>query len=135
MTRSDIDPSRRDLLVFGAALPVMVAMSGFLIGRHGGPTVRAGIWLVGGALALAYAAVPAVRRPLFVAISRLTWPIGWAVSHAVLVVVFALVVTPVALMLRLLGRDPLERRADPRAATYWVTRASSPHPRRYFRQF
>jgi hypothetical protein len=57
------------------------------------------------------------------------------VSHVVLLLVFAVVVTPVALLLRLLGRDPLERRPDPRAATYWVDRKTEPDPRRYFRQF
>jgi Saxitoxin biosynthesis operon protein SxtJ len=135
MSSVDREPGRRDLVVFGLALPVAVALAGLLVGRHVGPTARVGVWAGGAAVVLLYAAVPAVRRPVFVGISRLTAPIGWAVSHLVLVLVFAVVVTPVALLLRLLGRDPLSRRPDPRVSTYWVERRIDPDPRRYFRQF
>jgi hypothetical protein len=129
------EPGRRDLLVFGVTLPVAVALVGLMAGRHIGPTARAGVWAGGAALALLYAAVPAVRRPVYVGMSRLTAPIGWVVSHLVLVLVFAAVVTPLAVLLRLLGRDPLNRRPDPRATTYWVDRRTDSDPRRYFRQF
>jgi hypothetical protein len=135
MTPVETAPGRRDLLVFGAALPVTVALAGFLLGRHGGPDVRTGVWVVGGAITLLYLTVPAARRRLFVAAARLTHPIGWVVSHLVLVLVFALVVTPIALLLRLLGRDPLARRADPRLPTYWVDRRPTTDVRGYFRQF
>lgn len=135
MTRIDTDPGRRDLLVFGALLPLAVALAGFLIGRHTGTGVRLGIWIVGGAIAVIYAAIPAVRRPVYVGIGRLTQPIGWVVSHLVLILVFVLVVTPVAVLLRLLGRDPLARRADARLATYWVARTTGRDARRYFQQF
>jgi len=135
MGNVDVRPTRRDLVVFGLVLPVAVVLVGFVAGRHGGTTVRSAVWIVGGAVALAYAVVPAVRRPLYVGMSRLTAPIGWVVSHLVLVLVFALVVTPVALLVRLVGRDPLARRADPGVATYWVARQRDPDPRRYFRQF
>lgn len=135
MTRIDTDPGRRELLVFGALLPLAVVLAGFLIGRHTGAGVRVSIWVVGGAIALVYATIPALRRPVYVGIARLTQPIGWAVSHLVLILVFALVVTPVAVLLRLLGRDPLARRADARLPTYWVTRTTGRDARRYFQQF
>jgi hypothetical protein len=131
----DHQPGRRDLLVFGLALPVAIVLAGLLVGRHLGPTARVGVWAGGAVLVLLYAAVPAARRPVFVGVSRLTAPIGWVVSHVVLVLVFVVVVTPVALLLRLLGRDPLNRRPDPLATTYWVGRRTDSDPRRYFRQF
>ena len=44
-------------------------------------------------------------------------------------------ITPLGLVFRLIGKDPLNRRFDRAAATYW----SDPRPRRgkesYFRQF
>ena len=135
MSSVNHQPGRRDLAVFGVTLPVAAAVAGLVAGRHVGPTARLGVWVAGAAVALLYAAVPAVRRPLFVGMSRITTPIGWVVSHVVLVLVFVVVVTPVALLLRLLGRDPLNRRPDPRVTTYWVGRRPDPDPRRYFRQF
>jgi hypothetical protein len=48
--------------------------------------------------------------------------LGWVVSRVVLAVLFALVVTPIALAARLLGKRFLDLRPDPGATTYWVPR-------------
>jgi hypothetical protein len=45
------------------------------------------------------------------------------------------VITPVGLIFRLLGKDPLTRRFDPRASTYWVKHEEPGNVERYFRQF
>jgi hypothetical protein len=45
---------------------------------------------------------------------------GWTlIGHAL---VFFVVLAPIALVLRLVGKDPLERRRDRRRPTYWRTR-------------
>jgi hypothetical protein len=46
------------------------------------------------------------------------------------------VVTPLALMLRLMGRDLLERRMDPVTPTYWIERRPpGPAPETMRQQF
>jgi hypothetical protein len=45
------------------------------------------------------------------------------------------VFTPIGLFFRLIGRDPLHRRFQPEADTYWVGRRPATDVRRYFRQF
>lgn len=45
--------------------------------------------------------------------------LGWINTRILLSVVFYLVVTPVGLAMRLFGRDPLNRRLDPDATSYW----------------
>jgi hypothetical protein len=40
-----------------------------------------------------------------------------------------------ALVMRAVGRDPLARRFDRDAQTYWVERGEQRDPARYFRQF
>ena len=62
-------------------------------------------------------------------------PVGWAISHVLLALVYFGVITPIGLGLRLLGRDLLGRRADPNATTYWQERSPRRDPRRYMRQF
>ena len=62
-------------------------------------------------------------------------PIGWTISHLVLGIVFFAVVTPIGLLMRLLGRDPMDRRFDPNAKTYWAQRLPVGATDRYFRQF
>jgi hypothetical protein len=48
---------------------------------------------------------------------------------------FLLVVTPIALFFKAIGRDPLCRKFDPSAATYWIERRPPETVKRYFRQF
>ena len=62
-------------------------------------------------------------------------PIGWTLSHLVLGAVYYGVFTPIGLVMRLLGHDPLERRFDPTATSYWIERTDRSDPARHFRQF
>lgn len=47
-------------------------------------------------------------------------------GRVAMAVVFFGVLTPVALVMRLSGRDPLRRRFDRDAASYWLARDSRP---------
>jgi hypothetical protein len=63
------------------------------------------------------------------------YPIGWTISHLLLLIVYYVILTPVGLAMRLAGRDPLDRSPDPAAESYWVRRTPPDSPARYFRQF
>src|SRR5438093_9339984 len=58
------------------------------------------------------------------------------VSPVVLGLLFYLTVTPIALLLRLLGKDPLRLRRDPDGASYWIDRTPpGPAPESMKNQF
>jgi len=63
---------------------------------------------------------PATIRPVFVAAMTLTTPIRLLVSTVLLVIVYYIVLTPIALVARIAGRDMLSRRRRVDATTYWV---------------
>lgn len=65
---------------------------------------------------------PAILHPLNVVWMRLGLLLGRIVSPIVLGVVFFLVVTPTAWVLRLAGKDPMRIRFDRTLPTYWVKR-------------
>ena len=48
--------------------------------------------------------------------------IAKVVNWVLLAIIFFLVVTPVGLFFRVIGRDPLNRKLDPNAKTYWKER-------------
>jgi len=79
--------------------------------------------------------VPAMMRPIYVTWMIAAFPIGWTVSHLLLGTIFYLVITPIGLLLRLLGHDPMNRRFDREATTYWNEHVTGKDPSRYFRQF
>jgi Saxitoxin biosynthesis operon protein SxtJ len=58
------------------------------------------------------------------------------VSPIVLGLLFYVTVTPIALIMRLLGKDPLRLRRDPDAASYWIDRTPpGPGPESMTNQF
>ena len=78
---------------------------------------------------------PQLARPFYVAWLTIGGVIGFVISNLLLVLVFYIVITPIGLLLRLVGKDPLERRLDRSAATYWKDAEKPVDARRYFRQF
>jgi hypothetical protein len=78
---------------------------------------------------------PRGNRPIYVATSLATYPIGFALSYLILGTLFYAIIAPVGLVLRLFGRDPLERRILPEADSYWVDVPASRPRVSYFKQF
>ena len=74
-------------------------------------------------------------RLLYLAACYATLPIGWVVSHLLLGFVYYGVMTPIGLIMRLVGYDPMNRKLDLEAKSYWTKRESSEDKQRYFRQF
>lgn len=66
--------------------------------------------------------LPRVLHPLNVAWMRLGALLNRVVSPIVMGVIFFGLLTPVALFLRLRGRDVLQRRFDRDGASYWLAR-------------
>lgn len=136
MIELDRRPTSRDLLWFRYILPVFFgALGAMLRWKAGHPTAAWGVWGVGLALTATYALVPPLRFPFYQAWMRVFFPLGWTVSHAVLVVVFYGVVTPVALLMKLVRYDPMNRRFDRGSETYWTERRGGGGLARYLRQF
>lgn len=61
-------------------------------------------------------------------------PIGWSISAVLLALVYFLVITPIGLLRRLGGADPMTR-AFSDEPSYWTPRETPTDPRRHYRQF
>lgn len=130
------NPSARELKQFGGIwLGFFSLAAGAYWYRGGDEAFALAVWGAAVFAALTGFVFPAWMRLLFVGMSYLAFPIGWAVSHLLLALVYYLVLTPIGLILKILGRDPLQRRADPSASSYWKPLAEIKDANRYFRQF
>ncbi len=78
---------------------------------------------------------PAAIRWLFVGWMVVAFPIGWTISQLMLVLMFYLILTPVAVLLRLRGRDPLCRKRAPDRPSYWAPKQRPLDVRSYLRQY
>ncbi len=81
-------------------------------------------------------AAPALLHPLNLVWTRLGLLLARITNPIVTAVLFFLVFTPAAFLLRLLGKDPLHLRYDPAAASYWILRdPPGPDPESMRNQF
>jgi hypothetical protein len=81
------------------------------------------------------ALVPGLGRLLYVAWMGLGLSVGLITGPVILFVFYMVMITPVAQLFRVIGRDALERRIDPGAASYWKTHATTADMRRYYKQY
>jgi hypothetical protein len=76
-----------------------------------------------------------LTRFIYLGLTLSTLPIGWCFSFIILAIFYFLILTPIGLLFRIFGRDPLCRKFDKEAESYWINRRSDDNPDRYFRQF
>jgi hypothetical protein len=76
----------------------------------------------------------AVLRPIYVGWMKFAFLLGWVNTRLVLGLFFYLVLTPVGLIMRLFGRDPLHRKFDRKAASYWEKRTPTDFKRERYEQ-
>lgn len=131
------EASPRELRWFGAGIVLFAAIvCGVLFLQGVSPaTLRLVMGLAAG-VTFVYYAVPPTRRWIYLTWMAAAYPIGWVVSHALLAAIYYLIVTPIGLLMRVTVRDPVQRRFDPTATTYWVEHdPAAGGVRRYFKQY
>jgi multisubunit Na+/H+ antiporter MnhB subunit len=131
------NPDRRQLRVFGiGALAILTTVAALLHYLRGLPAAwAAALSAVGLAIFLVSLASPGLAKRIYVTLTVVTLPIGIAVSFVLMAAFYFLILTPVGLFFRLIGRDTLRRKFDRNAATYWIPRRPPETSDRYFHQF
>ncbi len=120
---------------FGAMLAVFcLGMAAYRAWRHGETPIA---W---GAVGIAFAgfavAWPAGLRPLLTVWLWLAVILNKIFSTLLLTLTFYAILTPIALVRRLVAQDPLHRKWDRDAASYWQTPDEQPTDiKRYYDQF
>ena len=112
-------------LVF-AAVFLLVALFPLLHGQ----TLRAWALVVSGALLLVAFLLPVVLTYPNRLWLRLGLLLNAVISPVAMGVLFYLVITPIGLVMRWFGHDPLRLKLDAKASSYWIKRAPpGPEPK------
>lgn len=141
----DFNPDARTLRQFG-----VIAFAGFgtlaglafyekLLFSFGLGDARvpiAAAFMALGTIALSFSAIaPSANRALYVGLALLTFPVGLVLSYVIMGALFFLIIAPIAVLRRVLGSDPMHRRYDPDAPTYWVPAGPRRAKDSYFHQY
>ena len=138
MLWSDIDfhPPERKLRTFaGLFFTAATAIAGWQGWIHERWLIAGLLFLTGGLVAMGGLAKPSAVRPVYATLMAASFPMGWVMSHLLLGLVYFGLFTPLAIFFRLIGRDALRLRSEPKARSYLKTKLPPPNTRSYFRPF
>jgi len=130
-------PDRKQLRGFGfAALIATTAISLLLYFIKDLPIYWAAvIFVFGFIIFLSSRLYLRLTKVFYLALTAVTSPIGFVISFLLMAVFYYLLITPLSLIFRLIGRDSLNRKFDPDTSSYWETHCQPDGPDRYFHQF
>ncbi len=130
------DFSRKELGWFGPLFALFIAIICWILWRSGvSSKLITSLAVATAVLIVVYYLVPRLQRPLYRGWMFSVMPIGWVVSHLLLSLIYYLLFTPIGLIMRAVGYDPMRRKLEKDRETYWVPRQSPSDPKRYFKQY
>ena len=115
----------RDLRKFGLMVGGVFAALGFLFLLRHKPSYPFLLW-PGIILILLGAVAPAALKYVYVAWMSVAFTLGFIMARVLLTICFFLLVTPIALIGRLFGKDFLNRKLARQATSYWIRCEAGP---------
>lgn len=133
---ASVEPSSRDLTKLAALYLIVPGLIGaYLILWKGAASGR--WWIAAGVVLAASRLIPPLFRAIYRVWIAIAVILGYFVSRLLLTLIFFLVLLPTGLLMRLFGKDPMDRKLDAAAPTYWIKREEPPETslKRYEKQF
>ena len=86
-------------------------------------------WIVAACFAATALVLPLALKPVFIVWMKIGHVLGWINTRIILGAVFFIIFAPVALFIRVFGKDPMQRRLDATASTYRIKSEKLPRER------
>ena len=120
------DMAEKELRKFGLTVGLVCIVIAFWPTVWRGEAARVWFLIPGVLLIVLGFSMPALLSPVFKVWMKIGHVMGWVNTRIILGVLFYGVVTPMGLVMRLTGRDPMRRGFEPDAQTYRVIRQPRP---------
>ena len=128
--------TKKQLRTFGIALSIFLGGIGLINFLKGHTPQNLWFWGAGIIVLLFTLVVPISIKPIYKAAIFIAHILGWINTRIILGLIYYLLFTPASLIMKLIGKDPLNRKFDKEAKTYWNFREKTPIPKeQYLRQF
>lgn len=142
MIELDLRPDTNKLRQFGYICFFGFGLFGLLVAHKTGAWEEPGKWTIPAVLwglavlcPILSLTAPISLTPLYIALMIIAFPIGLIISNLLLLIIFFLLFTPLALWFRMMGRDELKLKRLPEVSSYWIRYRSPADVESYFRQF
>ena len=130
------EPTKKDLNVLALLFLVLpVAIGAHLLYWKG--SSNGYIWIAVGLILFIARFIPPLFRRIYSGWVSFSIVIGYFVSRALLTFIFFIVMAPTGALMRIFAKDPMDRKLDPNAKSYWQKRepAEDNSVERYEKQF
>lgn len=117
----NIKESKKDLRRFGLTVGIVLLAIASLLYWNGKENYTA-FGIFGGSLVVVSMLFPIILRPLNKIWMTLAILMGWIMTRVILIVIFFIVLTPLGLIARLIGKDFLDLKIDKEKNSYWEVR-------------
>jgi hypothetical protein len=121
----DIKTDKRDLQVFG------LIWSGIFLAITFYPLIdgeKLRLWSL--AISVIFISIsllkPNILKRFYIIWTKIGETIGGVISKVIMFVIYFALFTPVSILFKILGKDPLNREIDRDSSTYWIKREEQP---------
>ena len=114
--------SARQLRNFAFLVGAVFALLGLWPFIFRGQPLRLWALIVAGLLVAPGVLWPTLLRPVYRVWMAVGHALGWVNTRIILAVIFYILFTPAAIIMRLLRKDPMRRKLEPAAGTYRISR-------------
>lgn len=114
-----LDLSRQNLKKFGITMGVVFfAIAVFVTVRHRHNALP--YMFFSASFFLFSFSTPLILKPLYVFWMRLSFILSWINTRLILIIIFYLIFSPLGFIIKLCGKDLLERKIDRSKSSYWI---------------
>ncbi|MGB7582790.1 MAG: hypothetical protein WBL85_10140 [Sedimentisphaerales bacterium] len=130
------NPEKRELRQFGLIAVVVLGAAGIILRFVFGAADILAVLAGAAGLSIFLVTLVSARagRIIYLGLTFAALPIGLVMSFLLMATFYFLILTPVGLVFRLLGRDVLDRKFEADAPTYWMPHQKTRDPEQYFHQ-
>lgn len=114
-----LDLTSRNLRKFGLTMGVALFVINIFVllrHKHGASPVA----LLSAFFFLSSLITPVILKPVYIFWMRLAFMLSWINTRLILIIIFYLIFSPLGFIIKLCGKDLLERKIDRSKSSYWI---------------
>lgn len=120
---AEISSDRKSLRSFGLVMGGVLLVVVLIVTWKSGWSLTTAVWVITAASVLFIAtalAAPQLLRTIHRLWMMFATILGYVMTRVILAVVFFAIITPIGLVLRAVGKDPLSKEPDSTLKSYWI---------------
>jgi ABC-type glycerol-3-phosphate transport system permease component len=114
--------SVKDLRQFGIVLAIILGVIGGIHFLKGHASAYPWFWGFGASALIMAVFIPRILKPIYIVFTKIAHAIGWFNTRVILILVYYAILTPIGILMKVFGRDALNRKIDKSAESYWIKR-------------